>query len=88
MLGVKTTPPAAPGIVSKNPVPRSLKVFLTIAKSSLIEDFAEPYRAAKKSMGSDHVDDPTSIVSCRLIVHFDALSRNSLLFQFNVFFPR
>jgi len=30
------------------PVPRSLKVFLIIDKSSLIDDFAEAYRLEKK----------------------------------------
>jgi hypothetical protein len=46
---LKTTPPAAPGIVSRKPVPRSLKVFFTIAKSSLIEEIGVNYVKVRRS---------------------------------------
>ncbi len=46
MYGVKRAPPAAPGIVSNRPIPRSWKVRFKIVKSSEIDDLALSYNSA------------------------------------------
>ena len=47
IYGVKRAPPAAPGIVSKRPMPRSWKVRFKMVKSSEIDDLALSYSSAK-----------------------------------------
>lgn len=56
--GINRAPPAAPGIVSRMPIPLNLKVRLMIARSSLIDDFADSYRSEKNVRKSRYADAP------------------------------